>query len=101
MQEFGAAATAASVCSGAANGKPFSWAVDVPVWGWPQDSRAEVMVLTLMLGILTGVFFAVDLPNDLQTSCCNECRIILFMLHLQILHAGWKMLCITRDISLA
>lgn len=46
--------------------------MNMPVQGWSQYSRAEIMVQTLTLGILTGTLFAVALPIELKASCC--CR---------------------------
>ena len=44
--------------------------MNVPVQGWSQYSRAEIMVQTLTLGIFTGTFFAVTLLIELKTSYC-------------------------------
>lgn len=47
--------------------------MNMPVQRWSQYSRAEIMVQTLVLGILTRTFFAVALPIQLKTSrCCRQ-----------------------------
>lgn len=87
--------------------------MNMPVQGWSQYSRAEIMGQSLTLGVLSGTFLAVALPIKLKTSCC--CRwsaprrakpehqkvavcAKLFCLCVTSKMQDGKMLCITKDI---